>query len=317
MKNDARLYVAGAGTFAGTAICRELERQGYTNIINRPEKEPQLTDPIQVDAFFEATVPEYVFLTAGQSGGIAANEKYPARLMLDNLLVECNVISSAHRHGVKKLLYLASSCVYPKACLQPMKEDYLLTGLLEPTNEAYAVAKIAGIKLCQAYNQQFGTKFISGIPANAFGPGDDFNPEESHVIPGLMRRIHEAKVCESSRAEVWGTGAPRREFIFIDDLAEASILVMSTIDGEQSINLGSGAEVSISKLAVLIKEVVGYTGDLKFDFTRSDGMPRKSLDSSKLAELGWRPRTSLQAGLTATYDWFLHHEVNECTANVR
>jgi GDP-L-fucose synthase len=317
VETDAKIYVAGSWTFIGGAIGRELEQQGYKNIIADPAVEPQLTDPVQVDAFFEAAAPEYVFLAAGESGGIAANQKYPARLMLDNLLVECNVINSAHRHGVKKLLYLASSCVYPRACAQPMKEDYLLTGPLEPTNEAYAVAKIAGIKLCQAYNQQFGTKFISGIPANVFGPGDDFSQEVSHVIPGLIRRMHEAKVRGDEWVEIWGTGTPRREFIFIDDLADASIFVMNFFDGEQPINLGSGAAISISQLAVLIKEVVGYTGDLKFDFTRSDGMLRKSLDSSKLAQLGWRPRTSLRDGLTATYRWFLQHEVNESTANVR
>lgn len=317
MEKDARVYVAGAGTFAGTAICRELQRRGYTNIVNHAEEEPELVDPFQVDTFFEAAAPEYVFLVAGDSGGIAANQKYPARLMLDNLLVECNVISSAHRHGVKKLLNIASSCVYPKICPQPMKEQYLLTGLLEPTNEAYAVAKIAGIKLCQAYNQQFGTKFISGIPANVFGPGDDFSPEESHVIPGLIRRIHEAKVWESGYAEIWGTGTPRREFIFIDDLAAASIFVMQEYQDTGLINIGVGSDLSIRELAEWIRGVAAYGGQLRFDATKTDGAPAKLLDSSRLMDLGWRPRTSLRDGLTATYNWYLQNELGKRPVNVR
>ena len=316
METDAKIYVAGSGTFIGGAIRRELEQRGYKNIIADPVAEPQLTDTVQVDAFFEAAAPEYVFLAAGESGGIAANQKYPARLMLDNLLVECNVINSAHRHGVKKLLYLASSCVYPKACPQPMKEDYLLTGRLEPTNEAYAVAKIAGIKLCQAYNQQFGTNFISGIPANIYGPGDDFSQQDSHVIPGLIRRMQQAKVWGHEWVEIWGSGAPRREFIFVDDLADACIFVMNAFDGEAPINLGCGSDMSIRELAAQIKEAVGFTGELSYDSTRPDGMLLKSLDSSHLAEMGWRHRTSFQDGLAATYSWFLQTQLEESIANV-
>ena len=236
--------------------------------------------------------------------------------MLDNLTVACNVISSAHRYGVKKLLHLASSCVYPRDCPQPMKEDALLTGPLEPTNEAYAVAKIAGIKLCQAYNQQFGTKFISAIPANIFGPGDDFTEEESHVIPGLIRRMHKAKAHGEGFVEIWGSGGPRREFIFVDDLADACVFIMCEFDGEAPINLGCGTDVSISELAEQVKEVVGYSGDLKYNPSRPDGMPLKSLDSTNLAGMGWKPRTSFHNGLAQTYSWYLQHDL-ECAVNAR
>jgi len=305
MEKHARIYVAGGQTPIGAAILREVERQGYMNIVGRPGEEPELTDAAQVDAFFARTAPDYVFLAAGKSGGIEANQKYPAELLLNNLLVECYVIHTAYQYGVKKLLYLASSCSYPKHCPQPMREDTLLTGSLEPTNEAYAVAKIAGIKLCQAYRQQYKVSFISGIPANTFGPGDDFSLEDAHVIAALIRKMHEAKELGLESVDIWGTGTPRREFIFADDLANACIFIMREYDDTEPINLGSGSELSIKELAELIKEVVGYSAKLHFDTSKPDGMPFKVLDSSKLTEMGWRPRTHFRSALSATYDWFL------------
>lgn len=305
MEKQARIYVAGGQTFIGAAILRELERQGYVNIVGGLGAEPELTDAAQVDAFFARTAPEYVFLAAGRSGGIRANQKYPAELMLDNLLVECHVIHSAYRYKVKKLLYLASSCSYPKHCPQPMQVESLLTGPLEPTNEAYAVAKIAGIKLCQAYRQQYGANFISGIPANAFGPGDDFSLEDSHVIAALIRKMHEAKEQGQEMIEIWGTGSPRREFIFADDLADACIFVMNKYGGAQPINLGCGSDMSMAELALAVKEVTGFQGQIHFDTSKPDGMPIKLLDSSELNALGWRPRVPFHSALQQTYEWFL------------
>jgi GDP-L-fucose synthase len=261
-----------------------------------------------VSDFFAQNKPEYVFLAAGKSGGISANQKYPADLMLDNLLVICNVIDSAYHSGVKKLLYLASSCSYPKHSAQPMQVESLMTGILEPTNEAYAVAKIAGIKLCQAYCQQYGANFISGIPANAFGIGDDFSLEESHVIPALIRKMHEAKIADAEFVEIWGTGTPRREFIFADDLADACIFIADNYDDPMPINIGGGLDLSIKELAELIKEAIGYRGQLHFDASKPDGMPLKALDSSKLQSMGWQPQTSFRAAVEATYDWFLLRE---------
>lgn len=305
MNKDAKIYVAGTQTIIGAAMLRELKRQGYAHVVGGPEEEPELTDPVQVDAFFARTGPEYVFLVAGKSGGIGANQRYPAELMLDNLLVECHVIQSACSHGVKKLLYLASSCCYPRDCPQPMKEDSLLTGPFEPTNQAYAVAKIAGIKLCQAYRLQYGVNFVSAIPANVFGPNDDFSLQDSHVVSALIRKIHGAKELGLEFVDIWGTGTPRRQFIFSDDLADACILIMREYDGSKPINIGSGLDLSIGELAQLIKEIVGYSGELRFDKRKPDGMPLKVLDSSKLTEIGWRPRTSFRSALSTTYDWFL------------
>lgn len=301
MEITSRIYVAGGQTLIGAAILRQLERQGYTNIVGKPGEEPDLTDAGAVDDFFSRRSPEYVFVAAGKSGGIEANRKYPAELMLDNLLVECHIINNAYRHGVKKLLYLASSCCYPRHCPQPMRVESLLTGPLEPTNEAYAVAKIAGIKLCQAYRQQYGSSFIVGIPANVFGPGDDFSPEDSHVIAGLLKKTHEAKMLDAPQVQVWGTGTSRREFIFADDLGDACIFVMSEYDNIEPINLGSGIDLAIKELALMIKDVVGYSGELRYDTARPDGMPLKSLDSSKLLEMGWRPKTPFQNALRVTY----------------
>jgi GDP-L-fucose synthase len=285
----------------------ELEHRGYTRIVGKLGKEPDLTNPTQVDAFFTRASPEYVFLTAGKSGGIEANQKYPAELMLDNLLIECNVIHNAYCHGVKKLLYLASSCSYPKNCSQPLKEDSLLSGPLEPTNEAYAVAKIAGIKLCQAYCQQYGANFVCAIPATPFGPGDDFSPEDSHVIPALIRKMDEAKTCGAPSIGIWGTGSARREFIFAEDLADACLFLMNTYDDSQPINLGTGADLSIKELAEMIKDVVGYRGQLCFDPSKPDGMPVKVLDSSRLLNMGWQPKCNFKSSLKVTYDWFLEN----------
>ncbi len=305
LEKHSRIYVAGSDTPIGAALLRELDRQGYDEIVGRPGREPDLTDAAQVEAFFARHSPRHVFVAAGRSGGIAANQKYPAELMLDNLLLGCHLIHAAHRHGVKKLLYLASSCSYPRQSPQPMREEYLLTGPLEPTNEAYAVAKIAGVKLCQAYRQQYGANFITGIPANAFGPGDDFDPENSHVIAALMRRMHEAKEAGSEAVEIWGTGSPRREFIFVDNLAEACLVAMDRYDSIEPINLGGGTDLSIKELAYLVQEVTGFEGQIRFDATKPDGMPVKLLDSSKLLGLGWQPRVSFADALRATYDWFV------------
>lgn len=307
MDKNSCIYVAGSDTLIGAAIVRELQRQGYTQPIG-VEYEPDLTDAAQVEAFFAREKPEYVFLAAGKSGGISANVKYPATLMLDNLLVECHVIASTQRHGVKKLLYLASSCSYPKHTPQPMQIDSLLTGKLEPTNEAYAVAKIAGMKLCEAYRQQYGARFITGIPANAFGPGDDFSPEDSHVIAALLRKMHEAKLNDSPSVEIWGTGTPRREFIFVDDLADACVFALNHYDGAAPINLGGGTDLSIKELARQIQTLVGYTGKLCFNTSKPDGMPLKALDSTVLLNMGWRPRTSFHDALAQTYAWFLQNQ---------
>jgi len=305
VEKNARIYVAGGETLIGAAIICELQRQGYRHIVGRPPAGPKLTGRKDVDEFFAGENPEYVFHAAGMSAGIAANRKYPAELILDNLLVNCNLIDCACRYGVKKLVYLASSCCYPRLCPQPMREEYLLTGALEPTNEPYAVAKIAGIKLCQAYARQHGLDFIAAIPANTFGPEDDFSPEDSHVIAALLRRFHEAAVNGLRKVEIWGTGKPRREFLFVDDLADACIFVMRNYQGTEPINLGGGTDISIKELAETIKAVTGYTGRLAFDTTRPDGMPVKVLDSSKLKTLGWSASTSLTDALEATYNKYL------------
>jgi len=309
VEHHDRVYVAGGDTLIGAAILRQLRQQGYANVIDASH-EPDLTDAAAVEAFFAQVRPEFVFVAAGRSGGIEANRSYPATLMLDNLLVESHLIDNAYRHHVKKLLYLASSCCYPKHAPQPMRVESLLTGSLEPTNEAYAVAKIAGIKLCQAYRQQHGANFIVGIPANAFGPGDDFGLEDAHVIAALMRKMHEARDRHAPFVEIWGTGAPRREFIFADDLADACIFVMKRYDGAEPINLGGGVDGSIAELALHIKEVVGYTGELRFDPDKPDGMPLKVLDSSVLRSMGWKPREPFLEALSLTYAGFVRG-VNE------
>jgi GDP-L-fucose synthase len=305
MERGSKVYVAGGDTLIGAAILRQLERRGYTRLIGRAGEQPELADGAAVAEFFKQAQPEYVFMAGGKSGGIHANQKYPAELMLDNLLAQCHVIHQAFLVGVKKLVCLASSCSYPRDCAQPMQPQALLTGALEPTNEAYAVAKIAGIKLCEAYRRQYGVHFVNAIPANAFGPGDDFRPENSHVIAALLARMHEAKQSGQDSVVIWGTGEVRREFIYADDLAEACLFVMQQYDGSEPINLGAGADVSIRELALMIQAVVGYCGELRFDSTKPDGMPCKVLDSSNLLAMGWRPQTSFRAALRETYEWFL------------
>jgi GDP-L-fucose synthase len=305
VKKKSSIYVAGGKTLIGAAILCALRQKGYTNVVGGGDEEPNLTDGTAVKVFLKQFRPEYVFLAAGRSGGIAANQKYPADLMIDNLLAECHVVHNAFRHGVKKLLFLASSCCYPRQCPQPMKEEALLTGPLESTNEAYAVAKIAGIKLCQAYCRQYGVEFIPAIPANVFGPGDDFSPDDSHVVAALIRRMHEAKVRGATSVEIWGTGYARREFVFAEDVADASIFVMSYYSGSDPVNLGCGSVVSIAELAGLIKEIVGFQGKISYDTSKPDGMPVKILDSSKLTAWGWRPRVPLRTALEKTYEWFL------------
>lgn len=304
MDNHARIYVTGGRTPIGAAIQRELGRQGFANVISDGDRDPDWGDPRQVDAIFDRARPDYVFVAAGASGGIGANQRYPAALMRDNLLVACHVIESAHRHGVKKLLYLASSCSYPKHCPQPMAVASLLTGPLEPTNEAYAVAKLAGITLCQAYRQQYGAPFIVGIPGDAFGPGDDVRPEHSHVITALIRKMHEAKRDRAETVTVWGTGNPRRGFIYVDDLADACLFVMRAYDEATPINLAGPWDVSIREAADIIKEVVGYRGPLRFDPSQPDGMPRKVLDARPLQAMGWAPRVSFRDAIAATYEWY-------------
>lgn len=301
---DSRIFVAGSKTLIGKSLIFELRSRGYQNLTPSHE-EPDLTNQLEVERFFIDFKPEYVFLAGGKSGGIQMNQEFPADLIRENLLVETHVIHEAYRNKVKKLLYLASSCCYPKFCGQPMQVEALFTGKLEPTNEAYAAAKLAGVVLCQSYRFQHKVDFITVIPANPFGPGDDFKPKNSHVIPSLLRKMHEAKNRKESFLEIWGTGAPIRDFIFSRDLADACLFLMEQYDEEKPINVGSGTGCSISELSHLIKEVVGYPGELFFNPEKPDGMPIKVLDSSQILKLGWKPKTSLEQGIKATYGWFL------------
>ncbi|RMG60459.1 MAG: GDP-L-fucose synthase [Deltaproteobacteria bacterium] len=304
MERDARIYVAGHRGMVGSALCRALASKGFTNIITRTSSECDLRDRSRVDEFFEKERPEYVFLAAARVGGILANSTYPAQFIYDNLAIELNVIDAAHKYGVKKLLFLGSSCIYPRECPQPMKEEYLLSGYLEKTNEPYAVAKIAGIKLCESYRRQYGCNFISAMPTNLYGPGDNFDLHDSHVIPALMRKFHEAKLKGEGEVVVWGTGKPRREFLHVDDLAEALIFLMENYDGELFLNVGTGEDVTIADLVELMKEVVGYEGEVRYDSSKPDGTPRKLLDVSRIRSLGWRHKKSLREGLRETYRWF-------------
>jgi GDP-L-fucose synthase len=309
VERDAPFYVAGGQTLIGSALLRQLKSQGFTNPVGAPPDEPNLCSAAAVDDFFRRSRPRYVIFAAGKSGGIQANRSFPADLMLDNLLAQCHVIDAAHRHGVKKLLCLASSCSYPKHCPQPMQVESLWSGALEPTNDAYATAKLAGITLCQAYARQHGDNFICGIPANAFGIDDDFTPEGGHVIPALIGKIHRAKLESLPSVEIWGTGTPRREFIFADDLADACLFVLREYNETQTpINLGSGTDLSIRETAECIRDVIGYRGELVFDASKPDGMPLKSLDATPLTRLGWRARTSIIAALNETYDAYLQRE---------
>jgi GDP-L-fucose synthase len=307
VKSHARIYVAGGDTPLGASLLERLRRAGHHNVVGAPPDEPELTCAGQVEDFFAEARPEYVFVAAGRSGGIALNRARPAELMLDNLLSASHVLDTAHRHGVRKLLYLASSCSYPREAPQPMGVASLLAGPPEPTNLAYATAKLAGWQLCAAYRRQYGAPFVTAIPANPFGPHDDFGPESGHVIPALIRRAHEARQNGEPTLTVWGTGAPVREFLYAPDLADACLFVMGRYDGEAPINLGGGETLSIAEAARAVAEVVGYTGELVFDASKPDGMPLKVLDSRPLRALGWRPSTDFRTALAQTYDWFLRH----------
>ncbi|MDO9287287.1 MAG: GDP-L-fucose synthase [Thermodesulfovibrionales bacterium] len=304
MEYNSKIYVAGHRGLVGSAILRRLESEGYKNIIHRARKELDLTRQSAVEAFFEKEKPEYVFLAAAKVGGIHANSTYPAEFIYSNLMVQANVINAAHIYGVGKLLFLGSSCIYPRDCPQPMKEEYLLSGYLEPTNEPYAVAKIAGIRMCQSYNRQYGTNFISVMPTNLYGPNDNFDLMDSHVLPALIRKFHEAKVNDKPYVEVWGSGNPKREFLFVDDLADACLFLMENYDKKEIINIGTGEDVTVKELAETVKEVVGYGGEIRFDKTRPDGTPRKLLDVSRINSLGWKAKTPLREGIEKTYEWY-------------
>lgn len=299
------MYVAGHRGLVGSAIVRRLEARGFVNILTRNRSELDLTDRRAVDDFFQAEQPEYVFDAAAKVGGIKANDEFPADFIRDNILIQMNVIDGAYRIGVKKLVFLGSSCIYPKMAPQPMKEEYLLTGPLEPTNEWYAIAKISGIKVCQAYRKQYGFNTISLMPTNLYGPGDNFNLQTSHVLPALIRKFHEAKEAGAKAVEVWGTGTPKREFLFVDDLADACVHLLENYDSGEIINVGTGQDVSIAELAGIVKEVTGFAGEIVFDATKPDGTPRKLLDVSRLTEAGWTYRTSLREGINLTYGWFV------------
>lgn len=305
MKQDSKIYVAGHTGLVGSSIFEALWADGYSNIVTRELDELNLTNQADTERFFEEQMPEYVFLAAAKVGGILANNTYPGDFIRDNLLIQTNVIDAAYRHGARKLLFLGSSCIYPKLAPQPIKEEYLLTGLLEPTNDAYALAKIAGIKMCQSYRKQYGFNAIALMPTNLYGPGDQFNTQNSHVMPALIRRFHDSKLAEAPEVVVWGTGTPQREFLHVHDLANATVFMMCNYDGEEIVNVGVGEDLSIAELAAIVKDVVGYQGSIVFDATHPDGTPRKLLDVSRIFALGWRPKIGLREGIAATYQWFL------------
>lgn len=307
MNLDAKIYVAGHRGLVGSAIVRNLEAKGYKNIIYRTHKELDLTNQEAVRAFFQEEKPDYVFLAAAKVGGIHANNTYPADFIYDNLMIQNNVIKAAHDFKVKKLLFLGSTCIYPKMAPQPIKEEYLLTGSLEETNEAYAVAKIAGLEMCKFFKRQYGDNFISCMPTNLYGPNDNFDLKNSHVLPALIRKFHEAKVNNSDVVEVWGTGTPLREFLYVDDMADACVFLMENYDGEQHVNIGTGEEVSIRQLAETVREVVGFEGELVFNTDMPDGTPRKLTTVDKLHELGFMHKVSLNEGIRMAYGWFLEN----------
>ncbi len=307
MNKESRIFVAGHRGLVGSALLRKLQSAGFSNLITRDRAELDLVDQVTVGEFFDRQSPEHVFLAAAMVGGIHANSVSPADFIRVNLQIQTNVIDAAYRSGTQKLLFLGSSCIYPRLAPQPMSEDCLLTGPLEQTNEAYAIAKIAGIEMCQAYRRQFGFNAVCVMPTNLYGPGDNFSLENSHVLPASIRKFHEAKDSGVDEVVIWGTGKPRREFLYVDDLADACLFLMEHYDGKQLVNVGWGEDVSIRELAELVGSVVGYSGQLVFDTTKPDGTPRKLLDVSKLRELGWGAETPLRAGIESTYAWFLEH----------
>lgn len=304
MNKDSKIYVAGHRGLVGSAIVRALQKKGFTNLILKTRQELDLTDQHAVADFFATEHPEYVFLAAAKVGGIMANKTYPADFIQQNLAVQNNIIHNAHLHKIKKLLFLGSSCIYPKLCPQPIKEEYLLTGELEETNKAYAVAKIAGIIKCQSYNEQYGANFISLMPTNLYGPNDNFDLANSHVLPAMLRKFHEAKIKNEPAITLWGTGSAMREFLHVDDLAEASLFLMENYNDSSIVNVGTGEDVTIKELAEKIKNVVGYEGTIDWDTTKPDGTPRKLLDVSKIHSLGWKHLITLDKGITETYTWF-------------
>ena len=310
MKKNDKIYVAGHDGLVGSAIMRKLKSEGYKNIVTRSFKELDLRRQEDVENFFKKEKPEYVFLAAAKVGGINANNVYSAEFIYDNLMIETNVINSAYENDVKKLLFLGSSCIYPKHAPQPMKEEHLLTGKLEPTNEAYAIAKITGIKMCYHYNKQYGTNYISVMPTNLYGPHDNFDLETSHVLPALIRKFHEAKINDEDSVTIWGTGSPKREFLYVEDLADAVVYLMNNYEDNQFVNIGVGKDISILELAELIKDVVGFRGEIVKDTSKPDGTPRKLLDVSKLHDTGWKHSVDLKEGIEKTYDWFKNNYEN-------
>lgn len=308
MNNNAKIYIAGNTGLVGSAIVRKLTADGYQRLIYTPFPEYDLRNQQQVNDFFQREKPEYIFLAAAKVGGILANSTFPAEFIYDNIMIAANIIQASYRHGAKKLLNLGSSCIYPKLAPQPLKEDYLLTGLLEPTNEPYAIAKISAIKMCHYYNKQYGTNFISVMPTNLYGPGDNFDLKTSHVLPALIHKFHEAKINQQPHVTLWGTGTPRREFLYSDDLAAAVVYLMQHKNADdigEFVNIGTGEDQTINELALLIRDVVGYDGDIVWDTSRPDGTPQKLLDVTRLHQLGWKHRISLQVGINKTYQWYI------------
>lgn len=310
MNKDSRVFVAGHRGLVGSAIVRRLQAEGYSRLLVRSSGELDLRNQLAVEQFFASERPEFVFLAAAKVGGIVANDTFPADFIRDNLQIQTNVIDAAYRHGVTKLQFLGSSCIYPKHAAQPMPESCLLTGPLEPTNEWYAIAKIAGVKMCQAYRRQYGFNAIAVMPTNLYGPGDNFDLQTSHVLPALIRKFHDARVRGDREVVVWGTGEPRREFLHVDDLADACLFLMRGYDSDQPINVGCGQDLAIRELAAIIRQVTGFAGEVCFDTSKPDGTPRKLLDVSRLNAVGWQPRISLNEGIAATYRWFLDHQAD-------
>lgn len=305
MDKNGKIYVAGHRGMVGSAIVRALEKNGYHNIVTRTHKELDLTRQDAVEAFFEEEKPDYVFLAAAKVGGIVANNEAPADFMYENMILEMNVIHSAFKNNIKKLMFLGSSCIYPRMCPQPIKEEYLLTGSLEQTNEAYALSKISGLKYCEYLNRQYHTDYISVMPTNLYGPNDNYHPTHSHVLPALIRRFHEAKMEGLPYVTCWGTGKPLREFLYVDDLADACVFLMNNYSGNETVNLGTGKELTIKELTELVAKVIGYTGEIRWDSSKPDGTPRKLLDVSKLESLGWHYKTELEEGIRLSYQDFL------------